>query len=192
MTDIQTLDRPVRGPHLCPRSPVTFVRGEGCRLYDEAGKAYIDMGSGIAVNALGYCDEGWVAAVSAQAGHAQPMPATCTTPRRRRCLAQRAVRAHGHEARVLRQFRRGGQRGRHQGRTPLQRPQARRERAPQIILTLENSFHGRTHRHAWRPRGRMRSISDFGPFPEGFRACARQRRGGAENCAGRERRCAPC
>ena len=67
MTDIQALDSRYVA-HTYARAPVTFVRGEGCRLYDEAGKAYIDMGSGIAVNALGYGDEGWVAAVSAQAG----------------------------------------------------------------------------------------------------------------------------
>ena len=53
MTDIQALDSRYVA-HTYARAPVTFVRGEGCRLYDEAGKAYIDMGSGIAVNALGY------------------------------------------------------------------------------------------------------------------------------------------
>ena len=67
MTDIQTLDSQYMA-HTYARAPVTFVRGEGCHLYDEAGKPYIDMGSGIAVSALGYGDEGWVAAVSAQAG----------------------------------------------------------------------------------------------------------------------------
>ena len=67
MTDIQTLDSQYVA-HTYARAPVTFVRGEGCHLYDEAGKSYIDMGSGIAVSALGYGDEGWVAAVSAQAG----------------------------------------------------------------------------------------------------------------------------
>ena len=49
------------------RFPVTFVRGEGCTLYDEGGKAYIDMGSGIAVSALGYGDAAWTDAVCAQA-----------------------------------------------------------------------------------------------------------------------------
>src|SRR4051812_12358639 len=38
------------------RAPVHFVRGEGVRLYDDAGTAYIDFTSGIAVNALGYAD----------------------------------------------------------------------------------------------------------------------------------------
>lgn len=36
------------------RNPVCFVRGEGCTLYDQDGKAYTDLFAGIAVNALGY------------------------------------------------------------------------------------------------------------------------------------------
>lgn len=40
------------------RAPMCFVRGEGVRLYDEAGTAYLDFTSGIAVNALGYGDPG--------------------------------------------------------------------------------------------------------------------------------------
>ena len=36
------------------RCPVCFVRGEGCTLYDQDGRAYTDLFAGIAVNALGY------------------------------------------------------------------------------------------------------------------------------------------
>ena len=36
------------------RNPVCFVRGEGCTLYDQDGRAYTDLFAGIAVNALGY------------------------------------------------------------------------------------------------------------------------------------------
>nr|WP_028950007.1 aspartate aminotransferase family protein [Sulfurihydrogenibium subterraneum] len=36
------------------RLPYFFEKGEGCYLYDEKGKKYLDMLSGIAVNALGY------------------------------------------------------------------------------------------------------------------------------------------
>ena len=48
------------------RFPIEIVSGKGALLYDDTGKEYIDMGSGIAVSALGTADEGWVAAVSAQ------------------------------------------------------------------------------------------------------------------------------
>lgn len=40
------------------RAPMRFVRGEGVELFDETGKGYLDLSSGIAVNALGYGDSG--------------------------------------------------------------------------------------------------------------------------------------
>jgi acetylornithine/N-succinyldiaminopimelate aminotransferase len=40
------------------RAPMRFVRGSGVELFDEDGKAYLDLASGIAVNALGYNDPG--------------------------------------------------------------------------------------------------------------------------------------
>jgi predicted acetylornithine/succinylornithine family transaminase len=47
-----------------PAAPI-FVAGEGCRLIDEDGRAYIDFVAGIAVNALGYADAGMSAAIAA-------------------------------------------------------------------------------------------------------------------------------
>ncbi|HZJ01611.1 MAG TPA: acetylornithine transaminase [Gemmatimonadaceae bacterium] len=40
------------------RAPMRFVRGSGVELFDEDNKAYLDLASGIAVNALGYGDAG--------------------------------------------------------------------------------------------------------------------------------------
>ena len=40
------------------RAPMELVRGAGVELFDSNGKAYLDFASGIAVNALGYGDEG--------------------------------------------------------------------------------------------------------------------------------------
>ena len=40
-----------------PAAPL-FVRASGCRMYDDAGNAYLDFSSGIGVNALGYGDAG--------------------------------------------------------------------------------------------------------------------------------------
>ncbi|MDP4117960.1 MAG: aspartate aminotransferase family protein [Bacillota bacterium] len=53
------------------RFPVQLVKGAGCLVYDEEGKEYIDMGSGIAVNTFGYCDDVWRHAVEAQLGTLQ-------------------------------------------------------------------------------------------------------------------------
>ncbi|HKC18022.1 MAG TPA: aminotransferase class III-fold pyridoxal phosphate-dependent enzyme, partial [Candidatus Dormibacteraeota bacterium] len=50
------------------RLPVTFVRGRGCLLYDDAGREYLDMVAGIAVNLLGHSHPDVVAALTRQAG----------------------------------------------------------------------------------------------------------------------------
>jgi predicted acetylornithine/succinylornithine family transaminase len=47
------------------QAPPLFVRAAGCRMYDDAGAAYLDFASGIGVNALGYGDAGVTAAVEA-------------------------------------------------------------------------------------------------------------------------------
>lgn len=49
------------------RAPITFVRGEGCRLWDDQGKEYTDFLAGIAVVNLGHAHPGVTAAVSEQA-----------------------------------------------------------------------------------------------------------------------------
>ena len=59
--------------HTYGRYDVTLKSGKGVTAYDDDGKKYIDVSSGIGVNSLGYCDDGWVKAVSAQAGTIQHM-----------------------------------------------------------------------------------------------------------------------
>ena len=53
------------------RFPVALASGHGAPAIDVEGRAYIDFGRGIGVNALGYCDEGWVRAVQEQAAALQ-------------------------------------------------------------------------------------------------------------------------
>src|SRR5580704_11418091 len=48
------------------RAPVTFVRGEGVRLYDTEGREYYDLLSGIGVAALGHAHPGLARAVAEQ------------------------------------------------------------------------------------------------------------------------------
>ena len=55
------------------RFPVELVSGKGSLVYDETGKEYIDMGSGIGVTAFGIADDQWQAAVTAQLGKLQHM-----------------------------------------------------------------------------------------------------------------------
>jgi len=53
------------------RFPIELVSGQGSVLYDKNGKAYIDLGSGIAVNTFGIADPEWQAAVTQQLGKLQ-------------------------------------------------------------------------------------------------------------------------
>ena len=48
------------------RFPLCITSGKGAFAYDENGKEYIDLGTGIAVNTFGYSDDQWVSAVTEQ------------------------------------------------------------------------------------------------------------------------------
>jgi acetylornithine/N-succinyldiaminopimelate aminotransferase len=65
-TDVMALDR----AHVLQtyrRAPVVFERGEGCRLFDAAGRSYLDFISGIGVSALGHAHPRLSAAIAMQA-----------------------------------------------------------------------------------------------------------------------------
>ncbi|GAA0143539.1 transaminase [Lithospermum erythrorhizon] len=49
------------------RTPLVLTSGKGCELFDIDGKEYLDLTSGIAVNALGHGDVDWVEALVKQA-----------------------------------------------------------------------------------------------------------------------------
>lgn len=53
--------------HTYNRYNVVLEKGSGRTAVDEDGREYIDFGSGIGTNSLGYCDEEWADAVCAQA-----------------------------------------------------------------------------------------------------------------------------
>ena len=57
--------------HTYARFPVEIVSGRGSEVFDETGKRYIDLTSGIGVDALGVADPEWIAAVTAQLGKVQ-------------------------------------------------------------------------------------------------------------------------
>ncbi|SLN64050.1 Succinylornithine transaminase [Roseovarius litorisediminis] len=50
------------------RAPMTFVKGEGSWLIEADGRRFLDLGAGIAVNALGHANPALVAALTDQAG----------------------------------------------------------------------------------------------------------------------------
>lgn len=55
------------------RFPLVLREGKGSLVYDETGREYIDMGSGIGVTAFGIADDEWQAAVKKQIGKLQHM-----------------------------------------------------------------------------------------------------------------------
>ena len=123
------------------RFPLELVRGEGSRAYDVNGKSYIDMGSGIGVNAFGYADEVWQQAVAAQLGtlqHTSNLYFTEPCAQLAQMLCQRTgmkkvffgnsgAEANECAIKVARKW-----------AADIKGPECN------VIVTLENSFHGRT------------------------------------------------
>lgn len=69
---IQSIDKQyVAGTY--NRFPVEIVTGKGSEVYDEQGKRYIDLTSGIGVTAFGIADDVWQQAVISQVGKVQHM-----------------------------------------------------------------------------------------------------------------------
>ena len=65
MSELQTLDKTYVA-NTYARFPVEIISGKGSLLIDSEGKEYIDLGAGIAVNAFGAGDEVWKSAVIEQ------------------------------------------------------------------------------------------------------------------------------
>ncbi len=68
--DIFSLDKEYIAPTYA-RFPIEITGGKGSVVYGADGKEYIDLGTGIAVNIFGMCDEEWTNAVKAQLDHFQ-------------------------------------------------------------------------------------------------------------------------
>ena len=65
MNDWQEIERKYYMP-VYRRTPLTIVRGQGARVWDENGKEYLDFVAGWAVNSLGHCHPAVVDAVTEQ------------------------------------------------------------------------------------------------------------------------------
>src|SRR5216683_1635678 len=145
------------------RLPVTFVRGQGCLVYDDAGNEYLDLVAGIAVNLLGHAHPEVAGAVATQAKtliHTSNL--YFTQPQVE--LARRLVEL-SFPSRVF--FCNSGAEA-NEAAIKIARKWGTRNRAGahQIITTL-GSFHGRTL--ATVTAGGQPKYSDpFKPLPEGF------------------------
>ena len=150
--------------HTYGRYDVALKSGKGAVAYDENGKKYIDVSSGIGVNSLGYCNDGWVQAVTKQAGTIQHMSnyfyseqssnlaeKLCTlTGLSKVCFGNSGAEANECAIKIARKysFDKYGE-----GRNG--------------IITLKNSFHGRTVT-TLSATGQDVFHNYFFPFTEGF------------------------
>ena len=123
------------------RFPVEIVSGKGSRVVDVNGKEYIDMGSGIGVTAFGIADEAWQAAVTEQIGKVQHMSNLYYTEPCAR-LAKLLCEKTGMK-KVF--FANSGAEA-NEGAIKVARKYAAEKHGADhyTIITLENSFHGRT------------------------------------------------
>ena len=146
------------------RFDLEIVSGKGSRVFDENGKEYIDLSTGIAVNTFGICDEEWKAAVTAQLDKFQHTSnlyysAPCAELAKLLCEKTGAKKVFfgnsGAEA--------------NECAIKIARKWAKdtKGEAEYNIITLKNSFHGRTVT-TLKATGQDVFHKDFGPFPEGF------------------------
>ncbi|WP_039017274.1 aspartate aminotransferase family protein [Halocynthiibacter namhaensis] len=146
------------------RAPLSFVKGEGSWLIEADGRRFLDLGAGIAVNALGHANADLVAALTAQAGELWHTSNLYDIPAQTK-LADQLVEAtfadtvfftnSGTEAcelavKMARKY-------------WFDKGQAERVE----IITWEGSFHGRSSAGI-AAAGSDKMVKGFGPILEGF------------------------
>lgn len=146
------------------RFPLLLEHGKGSLVYDENEKEYTDLATGIAVNAFGYADEVWQAAVCAQLGklqHASNLYYTepCAvlasmlcerTGMKRVFFSNSGAEANECAIKAARKY-----------------AQDKKGKEYYHIITLKNSFHGRTLT-TLAATGQDAYHNDFTPLTEGF------------------------
>ena len=151
--------------HTYGRSPLVLEKGRGMIALDTQGKEYLDFTSGIGVTSLGYCHPDWVAAVEKQL---ETLPHTSNLYYTAPCgkLAKRLCKITGMD-KVF--FGNSGAEA-NEGAIKAARKYSVDKYGPgrSTIITLENSFHGRTLA-TLTATGQEVFHQDFGPFNQGFR-----------------------
>ena len=146
------------------RFPLELREGMGAVAYDTEGREFIDMGTGIAVNTFGFSDAEWVIAVTEQLSrlqHTSNLYYTEPCAKLAKLLCERTGMKKvffgnsGAEANecAIKTARRYSFQKYGEGRS--------------TIVTLKNSFHGRTIT-TLAATGQDTFHTEFGPFTEGF------------------------
>ena len=146
------------------RFPLTIEGGKGSVVWDDAGKIYTDLSSGIAVNTFGIADDEWIKAITEQAGKIQHMSNLYYTEP---CvkLAQMLCDRTGMK-KVF--FSNSGAEANECAIKAARKYAAEKHGADCYnIVTLRNSFHGRTIT-TLAATGQDVFHKDFLPLTEGF------------------------
>ena len=142
MTDIKELDKQYIA-HTYNRFPIEIVSGKGSLLFGRDGKEYIDMGSGIGVSVFGSSDGEWVSAVTKQLSVLQHTSNLYYTEPCARLAELLCEKTNGMARKVF--FANSGAEANECAIKAARKYGAKAKGEDYYkVLTLENSFHGRT------------------------------------------------
>ena len=161
--NIKELDKAYVAPTYA-RFPLCLTHGKGSVVYDDCGKEYIDLGTGIAVNTFGFSDDLWVSAVTQQLNtlqhtsnlyYSEPCAKLASVLCERTGMKKVFFSNSGAEANecAIKVARKYGELNKGAEYT--------------TIITLKNSFHGRTLT-TLAATGQDTFHKDFLPLTEGF------------------------
>jgi len=144
---------------------LTLVRGEGCRAFDDAGRSFLDLIGGIAVNSLGHCHPAVVRAIREQCGTLMHVSNLYRNPWSVRLAEELAARVPGSRA----FFCNSGAEA-NEAAIKLARRHAHFKcgASRHVVVSAEGSFHGRTFA-ALTATGQPKYREGFEPLVPGFR-----------------------
>ncbi len=157
LEELQALERRAVIPTYL-RNPVQFVRGEGVRLWDEAGDEYLDFLAGISVLNVGHCHPRVVAAIREQAGRLTHVSNLYYTEPAMRLSAALAESSLGGKVFLCNS-------GAEANEAAIKL--ARRHRSGGEIVVLRDAFHGRTY-GALSATPQEAKQAPFAPLVPGF------------------------
>lgn len=147
------------------RAPMAFVKGEGSWLTAEDGTRYLDLGAGIAVNALGHANPALVAALTEQAGKLWHVSNLYRIPEQEK-LAEALV-AKTFADTVF--FTNSGTEAAELAIKMARKYHYEKGQPERVeILAFEGAFHGRST-GAIAAAGSEKMVKGFGPLMPGFR-----------------------
>ncbi len=146
------------------RAPLTFVRGEGSWLIEADGRRFLDLGAGIAVNALGHAHPALVEALGDQAAQLWHVSNLYEIPQQQ-ALADALVDATFADT-VF--FTNSGTEAAELAIKMIRRYWFDRGEERPTILTFDGAFHGRST-GAIAAAGSEKMTQGFGPLMPGFK-----------------------